>query len=263
MIRVISAELRKLRRPTLLISTMLVVTLLTSLFTFLVFWNIGNPEGNGRRGEQISAAVLSTPEGLVYGFRLVSFLLGIVALCIFASQMGQEYTHGTLRNLLVRQPSRMKILGGKYISMILFAIVMIIFSLSSSVAIAYALSGHAHVTTTAWTSHAGLQLLGESIGNVFISVLGFGTVGMILGILFRSPISSIAVGVIWFLILDNILAGVVSSTARWLPGQNLTNITSGGNFTVSYGHSLLMSAIYIGTSTVVVSILFKRRDVAN
>ena len=50
MINVIWAEMRKLRRPTLLLSTMAIVTLLTSLFTFLTFWRVGNPKGNGRRG---------------------------------------------------------------------------------------------------------------------------------------------------------------------------------------------------------------------
>ena len=50
MINVIWAEMRKLRRPTLLLSTMAIVTLLTVLFTFLTFWRVGNPRGNGRRG---------------------------------------------------------------------------------------------------------------------------------------------------------------------------------------------------------------------
>jgi ABC-type transport system involved in multi-copper enzyme maturation permease subunit len=263
MINVIRAEMRKLRRPTLLLSTMAIVTLLTVLFTFLTFWRVGNPDGNGRRGEIVTAQFLSTPHGLVYGFNIVAFLLGIVALCIFASQTAQEYTYGTLRNLLVRQPARMKILGGKYISMVLFAILMVLLSLISSIAMAYALAGHAHVNTTSWTTSAGMTALATALGNVLMSVAGFGTVGMILGLLFRSPISAIASGVIWFLILENILAGLVTSTARWLPGQNLTNLTTGQNFTFSYQHSLIVSALYLVGSGAVVALLFKRRDVAN
>ncbi len=260
---VIFAEMRKLRRPTLLLSTMAIVTLLTTLFTFITFWRVGNPRGNGRRGEVVTAQFLSTPHGLVYGFNLVAFLLGIVALCIFASQTAQEYTYGTLRNLLVRQPSRMKILAGKYISMVLFAIVMVLFSMTSSIGMAFALAGHAHVITTSWTTSAGITALATALGNVLLSVACFGTVGMILGLLFRSPIRAIATGVIWFLILENILAGLISSTAKWLPGQNITNLTTGQNFTFSYQHSLILDAIYIIGAATLVSILFKRRDVAN
>jgi ABC-type transport system involved in multi-copper enzyme maturation permease subunit len=263
MMHVIFAEMRKLRRPTLLLSTMAIVTLLTTLFTFITFWRVGNPNGNGRRGEMVTAQFLSTPHGLVYGFNLVAFLLGIVALCIFASQTAQEYTYGTLRNLLVRQPARMKILGGKYISMVLFAVIMVLFSMISSIAMAYSLAGHAHVSTHSWATSAGFTALATSLGNVLLSVSCFGTVGMILGLLFRSPISAIATGVIWFLILENILAGLITSTAKWLPGQNITNLTTGQNFTFSYQHSLILDAIYLIGAGAVVSILFKRRDVAN
>ena len=263
MINVVWAEMRKLRRPTLLLSTMAIVTLLTSLFTFLTFWRVGDPKGNGRRGEIVTAQFLSTAHGISYGFSLVSFLLGIVALCIFASQTAQEYTYGTLRNLLVRQPARMKILAGKYISMVLFALLMVLLSLISSIAVAYILAGHAHVNTTAWTTSAGISALATALGNVLLSVASFGTVGMILGLLFRSPISAIATGVIWFLILENILAGVVSSTAKCLPGQNITNLTTARDFTFSYQHSLIMDAIYLVVSGSIVALLFKRRDVAN
>ena len=86
---------------------------------------------------------------------------------------------------------------------------------------------------------------------------------MILGLLFRSPISAIATGVIWFLILENILAGLVTSTAKWLPGQNITNLTTTQNFTFTYQHSLIMDAIYLIVSGAIVSLLFKRRDVSN
>jgi len=86
---------------------------------------------------------------------------------------------------------------------------------------------------------------------------------MILGLLFRSPISAIATGVIWFLILENILAGLLTGTAKWLPGQNLTNLTTTQNFTFSYQHSLIMDLIYLVGAGAIVSLLFKRRDVAN
>lgn len=125
MINVIRAELTKLRRPSLSISTVVAVTFVTGLVTSLLFLLVDSPEGNGERGTRISREVLELSSGISISFKNSAGLLGIVALCIFAAQTAQEYTYGTLRNLLVRQPSRMKILVGKLIAMKMFAVVMV------------------------------------------------------------------------------------------------------------------------------------------
>jgi ABC-type transport system involved in multi-copper enzyme maturation permease subunit len=263
MFNVARAELRKLRRPTLLISTILVVAVLTALFTAIVFLRANSGQSNGQRGEIISPAVLSQATGLIYGFKIVSFFLGITALCIFASQTAQEYSLGTLRNLLVRQPSRMKLLFGKFLSMVIFAIALVMIDAIVAIGISYLLAPHAKVTTTAWFTTAALALLGKTFINVLLATIAFGTFGMILGLLFRSPISSIATGVIWSLILETILGGVVSSTQKWLPGQNFDNVAQGGSALISYHWSILLGAGYLAIGFTIVSVLFKRRDVAN
>ena len=170
---------------------------------------------------------------------------------------------GTLRNLLVRQPSRMKILSGKYLSMVIFAIALVTIDAIVAISVSYFLAPHAKVTTTAWFTSAALSLLGRTFINVLLTTVAFGTFGMILGLLFRSPISAISTGVIWSLILETILGGVVSSTQKWLPGQNFDNIAQGGSLTVSYQWSMGISAAYLVAGFTIVAILFKRRDVAN
>jgi len=90
MFNVTKAELRKLRRPTLLISTILVVAALTALFTSIVFLRANSGQGNGQRGEIITPETLSSATGLIYGFKIVSFFLGITALCVFASQTARS-----------------------------------------------------------------------------------------------------------------------------------------------------------------------------
>ena len=257
MIRVVIAELRKLRRPSLLLGTIATVGGLSALFTSIVFLMIDSEEGNSKRGESIGPKELSEALGLVYGFKLVGVFLGVVALCIFASQTAQEYSLGTLRNLLVRQPSRMKILAGKFIA------IMVLFAGALSIAISYALAGRAKVDTTAWGTSAAMHILFESALNIFLTTLCFGTFGMILGLLFRSPISAIAVGVLWNLILENILAALINSTAKWLPGINFANLGEGGNPDLTYKHSIAISLSYLIIGGAIAAILFKKRDVAN
>ena len=189
--------------------------------------------------------------------------LGIIALCVFAAQTAQEYTYGTLRNLLVRQPSRMKILTGKLISMMIFAVVMIILSAVISIGTSIILAPTVDVSTELWFSNTGIELIYTTFVNVTISVVGFGVIGMVLGLLLRSPISAISFGVLWLLIVENLLVAVKNSTQSWLPGSQLTIIASGGSADVSYSHAIATGSAYVVFGAIVASILFVRRDVAN
>ena len=261
--QVFRAEWRKLRRPTAFLGTMLVSAGLTGLLTSLLFLLIDSPQGNSDRGNMIAREILQLPSGLTIGFSNAAGLLGIIALCVFAAQTAQEYTYGTLRNLLVRQPRRLQLLLGKYLSMASFAIVMVILAAVVSMSLAFGLSGKAKVATDAWITSDALQELAKTFGNVLLSVIAFGTIGMILGLLLRSPISAISLGVIWLLIVENILVAVKSSLGTWMPGILISTIAVGGTDDISYTHSITMVTIYLVVSTAIVVTLFKRRDVSN
>ena len=157
MFNVIRSELRKLRRPTLFLGTMGAVVFFSGLFSALLYLLIDSPQGNADRGRVISREVLALSSGGVQGFANVGGFLGIIALCVFAAQTAQEYTYGTLRNLLVRQPSRMKILIGKLISMIIFALAMITISAIVSIGISAILAPTIDVSTDLWFSSAGIE----------------------------------------------------------------------------------------------------------
>ena len=255
MIRVIRAEWRKLRRPTLFLGTIGAALFFTGLFTSLLYLLIDSPRGNSDPANPISREMLSSFGGSVIGFSNVGSLLGIIAYCVFAAQTAQEYTYGTLRNLLVRQPGRLSLLAGKLISMKLFALLMVL--------IAYFLAPGAKVERSLWFTSDGWTQITQTYVNVSISVVGFGILGMIMGLLLRSPISSISIGVLWILIIENLLGAVKSSTLEWLPGSQLNVIAMGGTPQVSYMHGMTLTAIYVGVGALIASILFSRRDVAN
>jgi len=263
MLNVIKAELRKLRRPTLFFGTMGAVVFFSGLFSALLYLLIDSPQGNADRGRVISREILALASGGVQGFASVGGFLGIIALCVFAAQTAQEYTYGTLRNLLVRQPSRMKILFGKLISMIIFALAMITISAIVSIGISVILAPTIDVSTKMWFTSAGIEFIYTTFVNVIISVVGYGIIGMVLGLLLRSPISAISFGVLWLLIVENLLVAVKSSTQSWLPGSQLTIIASGGSADVTYTHALATGGAYVAVGALVASILFVRRDVAN
>ena len=263
MLNVVKAELRKLRRPTLFFGTMGAAIFFTGLITSFIYLMIDSPQGNGDRGRSISREVLALASGSVNGFASVGGFLGIIALCVFAAQTAQEYTYGTLRNLLIRQPGRMKILIGKFISMALFAIAMITIAAVVSIAISYILAPGAEVSTDLWFTSDGFDAIFTTFINVTISVVAFGIVGMVLGLLLRSPISAISFGVLWLLIVENLLIAVKNSLQNWLPGAQLSAIASGGAVDLTYKHALTVGGMYVAVGAIVASVLFVRRDVAN
>ncbi len=266
--RVAFAELRKLRRPTLLIGTMGAVIFFSSLFSSLLFILIDSPQGNSERGRMVGRQVLSMSSGAVQGFSSVGGFLGIIALCVFAAQTAQEYTYGTLRNLLVRQPGRLRILLGKFVAMKLFALAMIVVSAIVSISASVILAPGAKVPTNLWFGADGRHAIFTTFINVVISVIGYGTIGMVLGLLLRSPISAISLGLLWLLIVENLLVAVKSSLESWLPGAQLRIIASGGARTglvpgITYSHALVVGGIYVSVGAAIASFLFLRRDVAN
>ena len=261
--RIFFAEWRKLRRPTLLLGTLGAVAFFSVLVSSLLFLMIDSPNGNGDRGVRITREMLSLSNGATYSFSSIGNLLGIIALCVFAAQTAQEYSLGTLRNLLVRQPGRIRLLVGKLTSMKVFAIIMTMVSAVISIGVSYALAGGKDVNTTLWFNSDGRLEIAKTLLNVFISILGFGIIGMVLGILLRSPISSISLGVLWLLIVENIVGAVKASTLQWLPGNQLGTIAVGGTETISYTHALSLSGLYVGVALIIATVLFTRRDVAN
>lgn len=263
MIRVIFAEWRKLRRPTLFLGTLGAALFFTALTTTFLYLMIDSEQGNSDRGRQVGREVLQLAGGSAYGFSSVGGLLGIIALCVFAAQTAQEYTYGTLRNLLVRQPGRIRILIGKLIAMKIFALVLVVIAAAVSIALSYFLSDRAKVSTDLWFTTDGFHEIAKILLNVTISVIYFGIIGMILGLLLRSPISAISIGVLWILIIENLLGAVKPVFLDWMPGSQLTTIAQGGSPDISYLHALTLGTSYVFIGAIVATILFTRRDVAN
>lgn len=263
MLRVFFAEWRKLRRPTLFLGTYGAALGFTALISSFLYLMIDSESGNGDRGRIITPEQLSQANGSVVGFESLGGLLGIIALCVFAAQTSQEYTYGTLRNLLVRQPRRITLLIGKIAAMKTFVILLTLTSAIVSITISYFLSDGAGVSNDLWFTPDGRSAIYQSLLNVYISVIYFALVGIVLGLLLRSPISSISIGILWLLIIENLIGAVKPVTLEWMPGFQLSSIAEGGNFTVSYSHALTLGSIYVAVALLVSGALFARRDVAN
>jgi len=157
----------------------------------------------------------------------------------------------------------MKILIGKLAAMKLFAIAMVTLSAGLAIALSYLLAGVKDISTTAWSTPDARDAALRGFINVLIATIGYGIFGMILGLLFRSPISAISIGVIWNLIIEGLLSAFVKNIDRYFPGQLLSVVAQGGSEKISYQYALFTSYSFLLAGLIVVAFLFKRRDVAN
>jgi hypothetical protein len=144
-----------------------------------------------------------------------------------------------------------------------FVILLTLTSAIVSIAISYFLADGAGVSSELWFTADGRTAILQTLLNVYISVVYFALVGMVLGLLLRSPISSISIALLWLIVIENLIGAVKPVTLNWMPGFQFATIAEGGNFTVTYSHALTVGSIYVAVGLIVAGTLFARRDVAN
>jgi hypothetical protein len=253
------SEWVKLRRRTLLFGTFGGLALAASFFSILVFTQAA-PTGPGS-ADLPSLATLAQPNGLIHGLSRAVVLLGIVAFGIAAAQMASEYSLGTLRQLLVRQPRRAVLLVGKYLAVISFLVGAVVFAAVVSGVVAVVLAHVHHVSTSAWFSSAGVADLTRALGQLLLAVIGFGTLGLVAGLFLRSSVFAVIVGFAYLLPFENIIVRILPSTTNWLPGQLLTAVGQGGDATTTFSRGLVAGALYLLAFGALAVYTFARRDV--
>jgi ABC-type transport system involved in multi-copper enzyme maturation permease subunit len=250
-----TSEWTKLRRPTLFLSTLGGLAAAASLFVILVFTQAS------ANGGIVSLHQLAQPDGLVLGVARAAMLLGVVAFGIAASQVASEYSLGTLRQLLVRQPRRAVLLAGKMLGVVTFLLLALCFSAVIALIVAVAAAHSRGVPTSAWFTGTGLSALFAELGDLALAVIGYSVLGMALGLFVRSAVFAVIVGFAWLLAIENIVARIVPSTQQWLPGQSIMAVASGGVEGVSFRHGLILGAVYLVAAITAALTVFLRSDV--
>jgi hypothetical protein len=250
-----TSEWTKLRRRTLLLSTFLGLAAAASLFVILVFSQAS------ATGGIVSLHQLAQPNGLVIGVARAAMLLGVVAFGIAASQVASEYSLGTLRQLLVRQPRRAVLLAGKMLGVITFLALALCFAAVIALVAAVAAAHVRGVPTNAWFTGTGLGDLFRELGDLVLAVVGYSVLGMALGQFVRSAVFAVIIGFAWLIAVENIVTRIVPGTQQWLPGQSILAVASGGAEGVGYAHGMILGAVYLVAAITAAMAVFLRSDV--
>jgi ABC-2 type transport system permease protein len=263
MTRSFLSEWIKLRRPGMILGgagTIVGFAILTVVLSLTTASATSTDQGPG--GESVTLAQLAAADGLASILASAATFIGVVALSVFAMSIASEYSQGTLRNLLVRQPRRVRLLAGKTLALASFTTIAVIVAGIAAVATALLVAPTQDISTTAWFTSAGWTALAGGLGNLLLATLGWGLVGALLALVLRAPAAAVGVGLAWALPGELLVTAAWADGARWLPGQLLDALAQGGTTAVTYGSAGLLLALYAVVAMVAGTALFTRRDVA-
>jgi len=259
------SEWLKLRRPGMILgglgamigfSILAIVLNLTRLDSATV----SGPGGRATAG--LTAAQVAASTGFATLTSISATFLGVVALAICAIAVGMEYSNGTLRNLLVRESGRLRLLGGKLLALASFVTLGIVLAYGAALVTALILVPTHDISTAAWFTSDGVQSLLQGVGNLLLATLVWGALGAALALFFRSTAPALSIGLVYALVVEPVIMLAWSDGAKWLPGQLLSAIAQGGTSLIPYGNAVALMGVGIVAALVAAGTLFRQRDVA-
>lgn len=255
MIRAFRSELLKLRRPGVLLGG------LGAMVGFGLLAVIMTAARADKGVGEVSIAALSQPGGFASILQRGSDFLGIFALGVVAVATAQEYSSGALRNLLVRQPHRIRLLAGKTLANVAYVVLSVLVSSLVALLLAEMIMPAKGIDTSGWLG-AGLGTTASTIGNLLLAAAGFGIFGALLALVLRAPAPATIVGIAWILPIENLLTHAWPNVGHWLPGQQLVAIVAGGNDISGYAWAVALGLGFVAAAAIAGGTLFRRRDVA-
>ncbi len=264
MINSFHAEWLKLKRPAVILGAGGALVLLACLAVVLTFAaasaDVGPPPLNNPPLLSTTAE-LATAAGISRGFVIAAGFIGILVFVLFTASVAGEFSQGTLRALLTRQPRRTPLLIGKLGALLVASALTLAVALAASIALSFALAAVRGISTTNWLTSSGAAEAGRAYRDTLLTVVLFAILGTALGLIVRSTVPAVAIGVGWMMPLVHIVQGVWADAGRWFPGLLLNAITRSGTDLASYDRSVLLGLIYTAALALVGAASFLRRDV--
>jgi hypothetical protein len=125
-IRAFRSEMLKFRRWSVLVGAGVMVVVSTFI-AYLAFHQIASGATGSEMTDPIAA--FHPPQGLVAIIGQARSLIVAIALILVSANLAAEWTQGTLRNLLVREPHRLRWLAGKMLAVVLFVLLSMLLTL--------------------------------------------------------------------------------------------------------------------------------------
>lgn len=260
--RALRAELLKLRRRSVVLAVVaaaIVYATVTTLVTFLTATE--EPRLVGVRGFGATFQSLAGPGGAVQGFADGIGFVGVILLAVFVGAVGLEYTRGTVAAALMKQPRRVRLLGGKLAALLIVAAATLAVAEAASWLLALGLAQIRGISTADWFSMGALGEAGAAYGTALFVAGTWACIGMAVATFTRSVPIGLAVAVGWAGPIEHITQQAWAEASRWFPGLLLEAFAAGGSPETSAGRALVMVAAFVVVLTAAAFVTFRRRDV--
>ncbi|KRF16755.1 hypothetical protein ASG90_10950 [Nocardioides sp. Soil797] len=235
---------------------------------------------NGFSNEGTTKAMLlaemmpaNVPDVFVQGMPMFGGALMMVLGAIVA---GNGYGWGTWKTVFTQGPSRHSVVGGSLIALTVFVIGILVVTMAFDLVCALAIAG-VESQSVVWPSFGSVA---SSFGAGFLVLEMWTLAGFLLGTVARGPALSVGLGLVWALVIENLLRGVgvlldpVESFTHVLPGTAagsligaIVGVSDGGDGTpgvldaISGTQATWTVAAYVVVLPLVAAWLVRRRDV--
>jgi ABC-type transport system involved in multi-copper enzyme maturation permease subunit len=195
-----------------------------------------------------------------------------------ALAVGSGYGWGTWKTVFTTGPRRSTALGGTFLTVGLIVAAVVLVTMAADLGASLLVSTVENASIT-WPSFVDIA---EGLGSALLIGGMWTAAGLLLGTLTRGPALSVGLGLVWALVVENLLRGVaallgpVKVVTDWLPGtaagslagalgaapQSDPSGTPGVQTILSGGTASALLLAYVAVFAVVSLLLTSRRDLA-
>lgn len=165
---------------------------------------------------------------------VIVLVLGILA-------MTSEFRHGTITSTLLTSPDRRQVVAAKLAAS---AVVGAIFAVIASVVML--------AIAVPWLGAEGVEgsIVADQLGRAVLGALAatalYGVVGVGVGAVARNQVAALVIALVWIMVVESLLVGLLPDVGRWLPGGAAAALTGAeppnGGMLPMWGGGLLLAA---------------------
>jgi ABC-2 type transport system permease protein len=201
---------------------------------------------------------------------------GALMLVLGALVAGNGYGWGTWKTVFTQGPARRTVVVGSLLALTVFVVVTVLFTLALCLALSLLVAA-VESQAVVWPPVTDVLV---SLGAGFLVMEVWAMIGFLLGTLARGPALSVGLGLVWALVVENLLRGVgellgaVETITEFLPGTGAGSLvgsivgtggpdpTPGVLDTLSGGGATALLIGYLVLAPAAAAWLIARRDVS-
>ncbi|MFD6445797.1 ABC transporter permease [Promicromonospora sp. NPDC060204] len=230
-------------------------------------------EGAAAARDALLAGLLpqAVPDVLVQGMPMFG---GALAMVLGALVAGNGFGWGTWKTAFTQGPSRTAVVGGSLTALSVFVLLMVAATLALFTAVSAGIA-LAEDQAVVWPTASATA---QAVGSGLLVLEMWALLGYTVGVLARGPALAVGLGLVWALVVENLLRGVgslldaVEQVTHYLPGTAAGSLvgaltgtgtgTPGVLDVVPGGQAVVTVVAYVVGLCAVVLVVLRRRDLA-